>query len=124
MYLSNFICFCQTPTKIFPFQVTSCYMSLQQEEIQRLSTLARLDLTPEEAKRAEHELEAILGYVDRLQQIDTKNVEPQTMPARTDWRLDRASACDDMTRELVLANFPSRKGDLLHVPPVFEKPKG
>jgi hypothetical protein len=34
------------------------------------------------------------------------------------------SECDEVTRELILANFPSRKGNLLSVPAVFEKAKG
>jgi hypothetical protein len=47
------------------------------------------------------------------------------MPAKAEgWRTDEALPGDDATRELILSNFPSRKGDLLATPGVFEKPKG
>ncbi|MFA5935686.1 MAG: Asp-tRNA(Asn)/Glu-tRNA(Gln) amidotransferase subunit GatC [Patescibacteria group bacterium] len=100
-------------------------MSLTREDVKRLADLARLNMPEEELARAEKELDAVLGYVDRLQKVQTENVEPHTMPARAEgWRTDADLSCDDLTRELILSNFPSRKGDLLSVPPVFDKPKG
>ncbi|MEO5927447.1 MAG: Asp-tRNA(Asn)/Glu-tRNA(Gln) amidotransferase subunit GatC [Patescibacteria group bacterium] len=99
-------------------------MSLTREDVKRLADLARLELSDEEAARAEKELDAVLGYVDRLTKIPTEGVEPQTMPARAEgWRSDDAFECDDLTHELLLSNFPERKGDLLHVPAVFTAPK-
>ncbi|MFZ2803726.1 MAG: Asp-tRNA(Asn)/Glu-tRNA(Gln) amidotransferase subunit GatC [Patescibacteria group bacterium] len=100
-------------------------MPLTREDILKLAGLARLDMTDDEVRSAERDLEAVLGYVDRLQQVDTQDVEPMTMPAKAEgWRPDVAFPCDDATRELILANFPSRKDDLLRTPAVFEKPKG
>lgn len=99
-------------------------MPLTRNDVKQLADLARLQLTDQELEKAEHELDAILGYVDRLKNVDTTNVEPLTMPEKeTGWREDKNFACDDVTRETILANFPSRHGDLLHVPAVFEKPK-
>ena len=100
-------------------------MSLTREDVKRLADLARLELSEEEASSAERELDAVLGYVERLTKIPTEGVEPHAMPARAEgWRADDAYECDELTRELLLSNFPERKGDLLHVPPVFIKPKG
>jgi aspartyl-tRNA(Asn)/glutamyl-tRNA(Gln) amidotransferase subunit C len=99
-------------------------MSISSEDVTRLADLARLALTDDETARAEKELEAILDYVDRLQKIDTSSVLPQTMPAKeTGWRHDVALECDELGRELILSNFPTRNGDLLDVPAVFDKPK-
>lgn len=99
-------------------------MSLSREEMKQLADLARLQLTDEELTKVEREVDSILGYVDRLGKIDTQNAEPMTMPAKAEgWREDVAFTCDDATRELILANFPSRNGDALAVPAVFEKPK-
>jgi aspartyl-tRNA(Asn)/glutamyl-tRNA(Gln) amidotransferase subunit C len=100
-------------------------MSLTKEDVKTLADLARLQLSDDELKSAERELDAILTFVDRLQKIDTSHVEPQSMPDRAaGWREDVALDCDDVTREYILSNFPSRKGDLLSVPAVFEKNKG
>lgn len=100
-------------------------MGFSTQEVLGLAELARLELSAEEVEVAGRELESILSYVDRLQRIDTAGVEPMTMPAKaTGWREDVSFACDDVSRELILQNFPARKGDLLCTPGVFEKPKG
>ncbi len=99
-------------------------MSLSREDVLHLAELARLAVSEEEIEGARQDLESILGFVDRLKEVDTKDVEPMSMPARTEWREDVALPCDELARELILSNFPERKGDLLATPGVFEKPKG
>lgn len=100
-------------------------MAITDKDIIHLAELARLDLTESEIKKAEAELGSILEYVERLQKIDTRTVEPHSMPAREiGWRPDKESACNELTRQLILNNFPDASGDLLRVPPVFENPKG
>lgn len=99
-------------------------MALTREEVKALADLARLRLTDEEVTAAEKDLDAILGYVVRLQKIPTENVDPMTMPAKEiGWRKDEEMACDEVTQNLIIENFPEKKGLLLSVPPVFEKPK-
>jgi aspartyl-tRNA(Asn)/glutamyl-tRNA(Gln) amidotransferase subunit C len=100
-------------------------MALTHDDVKRLADLARLELTEEELASSETELDAVLGYVDRLKEVDTAGVQPMTMPPRAEgWRTDEAFPCDELARELILSNFPSRKGDLLSTPGVFEHPKG
>jgi len=99
-------------------------MALSRDEVKQLADLARTELSEEELTAAEHDLDKILGYVERLQKVDTAGVEPSAMPARTEWREDTALPCDEMAREIILTNFPARSGDLLKTPGVFEKPKG
>ncbi|MBI4139151.1 Asp-tRNA(Asn)/Glu-tRNA(Gln) amidotransferase subunit GatC [Candidatus Uhrbacteria bacterium] len=100
-------------------------MSISREDIERLADLARLKLSDDEIRDAERDLDSILGYVGRLQKVQTAGLEPFGLaPTETGWRADEVSDCDDLTRELILSNFPSRKGALLNVPAVFEAPKG
>ncbi|MDQ7814936.1 MAG: Asp-tRNA(Asn)/Glu-tRNA(Gln) amidotransferase subunit GatC [Patescibacteria group bacterium] len=100
-------------------------MNLTKEDVLHLAELARLELTAEELEHTEKELDKILGYVERLQEIDASGVEAASMsPKGEGWRKDVALACDEYTRELILANFPDKKTDLLKTPGVFEKPKG
>lgn len=100
-------------------------MSLTREDVKHLADLARLAQTAEELSKSEQELEAILGYVNRLQRVPTDGVLPHAMPAKASgWRQDEENTYDDLAHELILSNFPSRKNDLLSVPAVFEKPKG
>ncbi|MCC7357447.1 Asp-tRNA(Asn)/Glu-tRNA(Gln) amidotransferase subunit GatC [Candidatus Uhrbacteria bacterium] len=99
-------------------------MSITCEEVQKLAELARLELTEEEIKKTETDLDAILGYVQRLAQIDTTDSKPTAAEAMSEgWREDEAIPCDDRTRELIYSNFPARKGNLLHTPGVFSAPK-
>jgi len=99
-------------------------MALTRDEVRQLADLARLDLSDDELAAAEQDLDKILGYVDRLKQVETQGVEPFTMPARHEWRPDVALPCDHAACEIILSNFPERNGDLLKTPGVFDKPKG
>lgn len=100
-------------------------MSLSREEIQGIAHLARLGLTDEECDRIGKDLDAILGYVDRLQEIDTTGV-PEAAPPfveAVDFRADEVDACTDAERALIVKNFPSSERGMLKAPAVFEKPK-
>jgi aspartyl-tRNA(Asn)/glutamyl-tRNA(Gln) amidotransferase subunit C len=99
-------------------------MKLSTDDVSHLAQLSRLDLSAEEIERMTHEFASILGYVDRIQQVDVTDVEPFAMPDRKDgWRPDVADEVDDVTRELILSSFPERAGDLLAAPGVFQTPK-
>lgn len=51
---------------------------LTKEQVQHIAHLARIELTPEEEERFEHELSAILQFVDQLNEVDTSGVQPMT----------------------------------------------
>lgn len=89
-----------------------------------MAKLARLDLPEDKLDKMTRDFGAVLAYVDRIQKVDVQGVEPFTMPAKSQgWRGDKPFATDDVTRELILTNFPDRAGDLLAAPGVFEMPK-
>lgn len=99
-------------------------MPLSIDDVRRLAELARISFSEDELMRFKTELDHILSFVDRLAKVDTRDVPEMSGTAREQFRPDEASAADDVTRELILSNFPDRLGDLLRVPAVFEKPKG
>lgn len=49
---------------------------LSSDDVRHIASLARLNLSDEEVERFSRELSSILEYVDMLQEVDTKNVEP------------------------------------------------
>ena len=63
-------------------------------DIHRVAQLARLNLKPEETVKLSEDLENILAYVDQLQELDTKNVEPTShvLPIENVFRKDAAVA--------------------------------
>jgi aspartyl-tRNA(Asn)/glutamyl-tRNA(Gln) amidotransferase subunit C len=100
-------------------------MQLSKEDVQSIAMLARIGLTEEETDQASRDLGAILGYVERLQNVDTTGVPEAAAPAveAVDFRPDAVDAATDVERSLILDNFPASEGGFLKAPAVFEKPK-
>ncbi|MBU0766333.1 Asp-tRNA(Asn)/Glu-tRNA(Gln) amidotransferase subunit GatC [Patescibacteria group bacterium] len=51
-------------------------MSLSKDDVKHIAKLARLNLKDSEVDKFTRELSSIIDYVDQLQEVDTKNVEP------------------------------------------------
>lgn len=105
--------------------VSYVYMSISREDLRSLAHLARIGLSEEEEIRLSKELEGILGYVDRLQNIDTAGVpEAANAPIHADaFRPDEVVNCDEADHALILDNFPASQSGYLKAPAVFERPK-
>jgi aspartyl-tRNA(Asn)/glutamyl-tRNA(Gln) amidotransferase subunit C len=56
-------------------------MTISREDVLRVAELAHLELTPEEAELYRGQLDEILNYIGKLQQLDVTNVEPMTQMA-------------------------------------------
>ncbi|MGN6548435.1 MAG: Asp-tRNA(Asn)/Glu-tRNA(Gln) amidotransferase subunit GatC [Pararhizobium sp.] len=95
-------------------------MSVDLATVKRVARLARIAVTDEEAARMEHELNAILGFVEQLDEVDVAGVEPMTsvtpmaMKKRADVVTDGDKADD------VVANAPIHEGSFFVVPKVVE----
>ena len=88
-------------------------------DVERIATLARLELTADETARFADQLTAILAYADQVQQVDTSGVAPPvTTPAATG--RDDAPA-PSLDRDLVLSQAPAadRAAGLFKVPRVL-----
>lgn len=95
-------------------------MSVDTATVKRVARLARIALSDAEAESLQGDLNAILGFVEQLNEVDVAGVEPMTsvlpmpMPKRTD------EVTDGFRAEDVLANAPAREGDFFVVPKVVE----
>ena len=90
-------------------------------EIEKIAELARLDLAPEEKKKLEKDLEAILEYVKKLESLPTAGVEPTSHVLNLEnvFRPDEAKPCG--IRDEVLKHAPLAEGKFFKVPKVVEK---
>ena len=90
-------------------------------KIEKIAELARLNLKPEEAKKLEKELEAILGYVKNLDALDTKNIEPTSHVLNLEnvFRKDEVQPAN--VRDEVLKHAPQSEGKFFKVPKVVDK---
>ncbi len=79
---------------------------LTHEDVTRIALLARLRLLPEEVDQLTAELQSILQHMDKLQELDTSEVEPFTQAIDT----------SDAFREDVVTNIPNPDGMLANAP--------
>ena len=93
---------------------------LSLEEVSRIATLARLELTPAEAEVMRGELNAILSMVDALGQVDTAGIKPMAHPqeASQPLRDDRVTETDRRAEYQAVA--PATEDGLYLVPQVIE----
>ena len=89
--------------------------------IEKIAELARLNLKPEEKKKLEKDLSAILDYVKTLEQLDTKNVEPTSHVLNLEnvFRADEVKPSE--VRDEALKHAPLTEGKFFKVPKVVER---
>lgn len=90
------------------------------ETIDYVSILAKLKLTPEETEGARSDMQKMLDYVEKLNELDTDGVEPMThlFPYDNVFREDIVTNGD--AREEMLANAPKAKDGQYLVPKTIE----
>ena len=97
-------------------------MKLSKEEVQKIANLARIELAPAEIEKYRDQLSDILGYVNKLQEVDTKGVEAAyATDLMNSWRADEVKGCGAVERGLILDNMPDKEGDELKTIGIFKK---
>ena len=95
-------------------------MSVDLQTVKRVARLARIAVSEEDAARMTGELNAILGFVEQLNEVDVEGVEPMTsvipmaMKKRSDVVNDGGKAVD------IIANAPATDENFFLVPKVVE----
>ncbi len=90
------------------------------EQVRHVALLARLELSPAGENRLRADMDEMLAYVDKLNELDTKNIAPTTQvgEAGTPMRDDEVTNGPDA--EAMLANAPSRDRNYFKVPKIIE----
>jgi aspartyl-tRNA(Asn)/glutamyl-tRNA(Gln) amidotransferase subunit C len=90
------------------------------EQVRHVALLARLELSPQDENRLRTDMDEMLAYVDKLNELDTKNVAPTTQvgEAGTPMRDDEVTNRPDA--DAILANAPSRDRNYFKVPKIIE----
>lgn len=93
---------------------------ITREEVEHVARLARLELTEEEKERMTAQLDAILAYIHKLNQLDTSGVQPTTtvIPMISVMRQDEVRP--SLKLEDALANAPDRQDAFFRVPRIIE----
>ncbi len=98
-------------------------MSITKDDVEKIATLARLELTEGEMESFTQQLSAILGYIDKLNELDTTDVEPMSHCSTAGGDTEHARR-DDIVRpslgqELATANAPDAEAGYFKVPKVI-----
>ncbi len=95
-------------------------MKLTREGIERVAVLARLRLTPEEQASLTEDLDHILGYMEKLNQLDTAGVEPFSHVVNIENTLRDDRVTNQPNADALLANAPARDANFFKVPKITE----
>ncbi len=110
-------------------------MKITREEVLRVAELAQLELTPEEVELFRGQLDEILNYIGKLEELDVSNVEPMAQvlftgagsPAAArgaanehpELRDDTLRPCD--VADAILAQAPDAAKPFFRVPKVIDR---
>ena len=95
-------------------------MSVDADTVRRVAHLARIAVDDAAAERLTGELNAILGFVEQLQEVDVADVEPMTAVVRTRIKQRADVVTDGNEVDAILANAPEAEDGYFLVPKVVE----
>jgi aspartyl-tRNA(Asn)/glutamyl-tRNA(Gln) amidotransferase subunit C len=95
-------------------------MAITRKDVEYVARLARLSLAEGEMERLTSELGAIVGYVEKLNKLDTADVEPtaHVLPLKNVTRPDKA--CPTIDHDSILKLAPKSGDGFVKVPQVIE----
>ncbi len=93
---------------------------MEKEEVTYVATLARLSLNPEETTQFCGQLSEIFSYVEKLNELDTRHVEPTShaLALSNVFRTDEVKP--SLSAEKIMENAPDRNGTFFQVPNIIE----
>lgn len=94
-------------------------MEIKKQDVEHVAKLARLTLSVEEKELFTRQLSDILTYIGKLNELDTKNVEPTTHVLDLDMTLREDIVRESLKPEEVLSNTPDREGNFFKVPKII-----
>ena len=95
-------------------------MKITRAEVEHVARLARLELSEQEQVTFTGQMDAILAYVDKLNELDTAGIVPtaHAVPMENSFRDDEPAPC--LGIDNALANAPDRVEGFFRVPKVIE----
>jgi len=95
-------------------------MKITKKDVEYVAKLARLALTEEEKEKFCNQLNQILVYMEKLNELDTKDVPPTShvLPLKNIWREDEVKPFPAFKE--ILKNAPEKEGNYFKVKKVIE----
>ncbi len=99
-------------------------MAFTEKDVRYVADLAHLELTEEEVKKYLPQLDSILQYVEKLNELDTSEIEPMaqvTYPGSENSSFRADVPCLNFSQDQALANAPEQGAGCFKVPRVIER---
>ena len=95
-------------------------MPVTREDVEKVAVLARLKLNEQEIEEMTSQLNEILEYFEKLQELDTEDVEPLShiLPMKNVYREDKVQP--SLSQEEILMNAPEKGHGHFKVPRIIE----
>ena len=95
-------------------------MSISSKEVEYVANLARLEVTDMEKEKFTAQLNNILLYIDKLNELNTRGVEPMSHAIAITNAFREDKILDSIGTEISLANAPDSRGEFFRVPKVID----
>ena len=95
-------------------------MTIDLKTIKHISKLSRISVDNEKAKKLAGDLNSIFDFIEKLNELNTDNVEPLTSVAETTLKLRADVVKSENIRDQILKNSPEENEDFFVVPKVVE----
>ena len=95
-------------------------MTIDLKTTKHISKLARISIDEEKANKLADDLNSIFIFIEKLNELNTSDVEPLTSIAETTLRFRKDEIKSENIREKILKNSPENNEDFFVVPKVVE----
>ncbi|HNY25821.1 MAG TPA: Asp-tRNA(Asn)/Glu-tRNA(Gln) amidotransferase subunit GatC [Candidatus Sumerlaeota bacterium] len=94
---------------------------ISEETVRHIALLSRLECSEADIHRFSGELNAILGYVEKLQELDTEQIEPTSHALRLHNVFREDVVRPSLTNAQALANAPEARDGHFKVPQIIQE---
>ena len=95
-------------------------MSIDLKTIKHISKLSRISVDVKKAEKLAGDLNTIFNFIEKLNELNTDNVEPLTSVAETTLKFRSDEVKNQNIREQIIKNSPEENEDFFVVPKVVE----
>ena len=95
-------------------------MTIDLKTIKHISKLSRISVEESKAKKLAGYLNSIFDFIEKLNELDTENIEPLTSVAEITLKLRSDEVKSENIREQILKNSPDENEDFFVVPRVVD----
>lgn len=96
-------------------------MKLNKETVEKLAHLSRLEFSEEEKQAMVTDMDKILAFIDKISELDLKDVEPLVYLTEEGNVLRKDEVVTEVSKDEALKNAPDKDTDYFRVPKVMRR---